>query len=112
MTISRHWRGIAKPEKADDYIHHLRSDTFLGLRRIEGFIKASILRRPIAEGTEFLIVTTWQSIEAIRKFSGESVNTAVVPPSVQAMMVEYDREVAHYEIVEEYVPCNGDYTNL
>jgi len=102
MIISRHWRGVAKLEEADNYIHHLRSDTFPKLARIDGFIKASILRRPIGEGTEFLIVTTWQSLEAIRKFAGESVNTAVVPLSVQAMMVEYDREVLHYEIVEEY----------
>jgi len=102
MTISRHWRGISKPEEADHYIHHLRNDTFPKLARIEGFIKASILRRPLGEGTEFLIVTTWQSIEAVRKFTGESAETAVVPPSVQAMMVEYDREVAHYEVVEEY----------
>ena len=102
MAISRHWKGVAKPEEADNYIHHLRNDTFPRLARIEGFIKASILRRPIGEGTQFLIVTTWQSIEAIRKFAGESTSMAVVPPSVRAMMVEYDIEVAHYEIVEEY----------
>ena len=102
MTISRHWRGVAKPEEADHYIHHLRNDTFPKLTGIEGFISASILRRSIREGTEFLIVTTWESLEAIRKFAGESASAAVVPLSVQAMMVEYDREVAHYEIVEEY----------
>ncbi|MGZ3538207.1 MAG: antibiotic biosynthesis monooxygenase family protein, partial [Thermodesulfobacteriota bacterium] len=66
----------------DHYIHHLRNETFPGLARIEGFIKASILKRPIGEGTEFLIVTTWQSIEAIRNFAGESATTAVVPPPV------------------------------
>jgi heme-degrading monooxygenase HmoA len=104
MTISRHWKGVAKPEEADHYIHHLRSDTFPKLASIEGFIKASILRRPLGQGTEFLIVTTWRSIEAIHKFAGESATTAVVPPSVRAMMVDYDREVAHYEIVEEYSP--------
>ncbi len=108
MTISRHWKGIAKLEEADHYIHHLRSDTFPELARIERFIKASILKRPVGEGTEFLIVTTWRSIEAIRKFAGESAGTAVVPPSVQAMMVEYDREVTHYEIVEEYSPSLGN----
>jgi heme-degrading monooxygenase HmoA len=102
MAISRHWRGVAKPEEADHYIHHLRNDTFPKLARIEGFIKASILRRAIGEGTQFLIVTTWESIEAIHKFAGESASIAVVPPSVRAMMVEYDREVTHYEIVEEY----------
>ena len=104
MTISRHWKGIAKPEEADHYIHHLQNDTFPKLARIEGFIKASILRRPFGQGTEFLIITTWQSVEAIRKFAGETADAAVVPPSVQAMMVEYDKEAAHYEVVEEYSP--------
>ncbi len=102
MMISRHWRGVAKPEEADNYIYHLRNDTFPKLARIGGFIKASILRKPTGEGTEFLVVTTWQSMEAIRQFAGKTVHTAVVPPEVQAMMVDYDREVAHYEIVEEY----------
>jgi len=102
MMISRHWRGIAKSEEADHYLHHLRNNIFPQLARIEGFIKASILRRSSSKGTEFLVVTTWRSIEAIRQFAGESVHTAVVPPEVQAMMVEYDREVAHYEIVEEH----------
>ncbi len=102
MTISRHWKGVAKPEEADNYIHHLRNDTFPKLAKIGGFIKASILRRSIPQGTEFLVVTTWQSLEAIRQFAGESVRIAVVPPEVQAMMVDYDRDVAHYEIVEEY----------
>ncbi len=102
MTISRHWKGVAKPEEADNYIRHLRSETFPALGKIEGFIGASILRRSIRQGTEFLIVTTWQSVEAIRRFAGESESTAVVPPSVRAMMVEYDGEATHYEIVEEY----------
>ena len=100
--ISRHWKGVAKPEEADHYIHHLRNDTFPKLARIGGFIRASILRRSVPEGTEFLVVTAWQSMEAIRQFAGESVHVAVVPPEVRAMMVDYDRVVAHYVIVEEY----------
>jgi heme-degrading monooxygenase HmoA len=104
MMISRHWKGVAKPGEADHYIHHLRNDTFPKLAKIDGFISASILRRSISERTEFLVVTTWQSIEAIRQFAGESAQTAVVPPEVQAMMLVYDREVVHYEIVEEYSP--------
>jgi len=101
MLISRHWKGVAKSEEADNYIHHLRNKTFPELARIDGFVRASILRRSTREGTEFLVVTTWQSFEAIRRFAGESVNTAVVPPEVQEMMLKYDREVTHYEIVEE-----------
>ena len=35
MTISRHWRGVAKPEEADRYILHLQNETFPKLVRIE-----------------------------------------------------------------------------
>jgi heme-degrading monooxygenase HmoA len=67
-------------------------------------VSASILRRPTATGIEFLIVTTWQSMEAIRQFAGAQAHIAVVPDIVQAMMVEYDREVVHYEIADIYQP--------
>jgi heme-degrading monooxygenase HmoA len=100
--ISRNWRGTARPEEADNYIAHLRQDTFPKLTELEGFISASILRRPTAQGVEFLIVTLWQSIEAVRRFAGDEAEVAVVPAVVQAMMVDYDREVTHYEVVDAY----------
>jgi heme-degrading monooxygenase HmoA len=99
--ISRHWRGLAKTDEAENYIRHLHNETFPKLATIAGFRDASILRRVTTRGIEFLIVTTWQSEEAIREFAGESMLVAVVPGVVQAMMIEYDREVAQYEIVED-----------
>ena len=98
--ISRQWRGIAKRSEADRYISHLRAETFPQLAGIPGFINASILRREAAEGIEFQIVTTWESIEAIRRFAGENAQRAVVPEEVEKMMVSYDRAVDHYEVVE------------
>jgi len=98
--ISRQWRGLAKPSHADKYIEHLRHDTFPKLQRIAGFISGSILRRNIPNGVEFLIVTIWESIDAIKQFAGTDVETAIVPLSVQEMMIDYDNRVRHYEIVQ------------
>jgi heme-degrading monooxygenase HmoA len=103
-VIARHWKGIARSEEAENYIRHLQEETFPKLSEIDGFVYASILKRETEQGTEFLIVTHWQTMDAIREFAGETTHIAVVPPVVQEMMVEYDQEVAHYEIVEEYVP--------
>ena len=97
--ISRHWRGLSKPEHAEAYVEHLQAGTFPAIRQIPGFVSAAILRRRTDEGVEFLIVTQWSSIEAIRKFAGADAETAVVPPKVQDMMVEYDRLVRHYEVL-------------
>jgi len=38
-------------------------------------------------------------LEAIQVFSGADIEAAVVPPVAQAMMVEFDRRAAHYEVV-------------
>jgi heme-degrading monooxygenase HmoA len=97
--ISRQWRGLARAERADDYVAHLRHETFPQLARIRGFVDATILRRPLERGVEFLIVTRWRSLDAIRQFAGAEAEVAVVPDEVQRMMLDYDRRVAHYEEV-------------
>ena len=97
--ISRQWRGVAKAASADAYVEHLRTETFPAIRRLPGFRDATILRRPVPEGVEFLIVTEWESLGAIRAFAGDNVELAVVPEKVQAMMLDYDRVVRHYEVL-------------
>lgn len=96
--ISRHWRGIAKAGLANDYVQHLHSETLPQLSRIPGFVGGSILRRKVRRGIEFLVVTNWNSIEAIERFSGGDTEEAVVPEKVREMMVDYDRTVRHYEV--------------
>jgi heme-degrading monooxygenase HmoA len=97
--IARHWRGYARADRASDYEAHLREATFPALTRIEGFVDASILKRPAGNGVEFLIITRWHSMDAIRQFAGADVDAAVVPAEVGEMMIDYDRRVAHYEVV-------------
>jgi heme-degrading monooxygenase HmoA len=97
--ISRQWCGVARHEHADSYVAHLRTETFPELTSLPGFVDASILRREVADGVEFLIVTRWESLRAIEQFSGRDVARAVVPDVVQDMMVRFDRIVRHYEVV-------------
>jgi len=94
-VISRQWRGLCKPEHAQAYVEHLQGETFPAIRKISGFLSASILRRQTYEGIEFLVVTQWESIESIHGFAGAEV----VPAKVQKMMIEYDHVVRHFEIV-------------
>ena len=96
--ITRHRTGVAKRDKADDYIDHLKNETFKRLGAINGFIDATILRRELPEGVEFLIITKWRSLEAIRQFAGENYESAVVPKSAQEMMIRFDTVVKHYEV--------------
>jgi heme-degrading monooxygenase HmoA len=97
--IERHWKGVAKRERAQDYISHLQTETFQQIAPIPGFISAKILERDIQEGVEFLIITQWQDIDAIKRFTGSSIEIAVVPELVQDIMLTYDKVVRHYKIV-------------
>ncbi len=97
--ISRHWTGVVKREEADRYVVHLKSDTFPKLTSLSGFVRATILRREIANGVEFQVVTVWKSLSAIQEFAGVDAEAAVVPPAAQAMMVEFDLRARHYEVI-------------
>lgn len=98
--ISRQWRGVAKPDCSQAYEDHLRRETFPAIGKLPGFLGASILRRKLPEGVEYLVVTEWVDLEAIRQFAGENVERAVVPPAVREMMLEYDQVARHYEVIE------------
>jgi len=96
--IARHWRGIARATAADAYIEHLRVETFPALAQLPGFLNASILRRDVPLGVEFLIVSYWESLERISAFAGPDLEAAVVSAVVQGMMVEFDTRARHYEV--------------
>ncbi len=96
--ILRLWKGTTKPGDADRYLRHLADETFPQLNRLPGFKRAGALRRGVADGVEFLVVSEWDSLTAIRGFAGEDVEAAVVPEAVRAMMIRYDRRAVHYEL--------------
>ncbi|MEP6735775.1 MAG: hypothetical protein ABJA70_09670 [Chryseolinea sp.] len=55
------------------------------------------MSREVTRGIEFLIITDWHDIEAIKQFAGDAYDIAVVPEQVQAMMIDYNW-VRHYAV--------------
>ncbi len=102
--ISRHWKGIARPGQAEWYVDHLRRDIFPKLAALPGFVRATIPRREVADGTEFQGVTAWQSPSAVPTFGGKDPGVAAVPAVVQAMMAPCERDVVHYELADTRGP--------
>jgi heme-degrading monooxygenase HmoA len=98
--ISRLWGAIARSEYADAYIEHLQQETFPALRRLSGFKRATILNRPCDLGVEFLIVTVWESEQAIVAFAGADAQAAVVPEKVRRLMVQFDDRARHFNTIE------------
>ena len=99
--IVRAWRGRALLSKPDEYPTHFRDNVLPELRDVPGFLGASLLRLDHTGHIEFLVLTRWISIDAIKAFAGADVTKAVVEPGAVAALADYDHMVSHYELVEE-----------
>ena len=97
--IARLWRGIAGTQAdAAAYHHHVTKSVLPSLTTMPGHRGAKVLRREDGGRIEFLVITLWESMDAIRKFAGDEPECAVVEPEARAVLVEYDDFVHHYEI--------------
>jgi hypothetical protein len=96
--ISRHWIGIVKKDRVADYLNHLDKTVLPNLLKTEGVENAYYLKRVVKEGMEFLIVTEWDTVEAVIKFAGKDYEQAVIDPYAKSLMVTYDKKVRHYTI--------------
>ena len=98
--IARVWRGAVRPEDADAYGAYINETGFAGYAATPGNRGAWLLRRDEATRTEFVTVTLWESLEAIRGFAGDDVEAAVYYPEDDRYLIERDLTVKHYEVVE------------
>ena len=97
--IARTWRGEAAPDKADAYYRHVTGTVFPEVARLPGHRGGYVLRREAGGAVEFLVVTLWDSMDAVRAFAGADPEIAVVEPAARAVLSSYDERVRHYEVV-------------
>lgn len=97
--IARLWHGITLASKADEYIAYLNQTGLMDYRSTDGNLGVQVLRRVEGEQAHFLIVTFWESVEAIKKFAGEDYEKARYYPEDQYFLLEFEEKVVHYEVV-------------
>ena len=97
--IGRVWHGWTEPENADAYERLLRAAILPGIHRVTGYNGAYLLRRPAGNEVEFVTITLWDSIEAVRAFAGPEGGTAVVPPEARKLLARFDDGSLHCDAV-------------
>jgi heme-degrading monooxygenase HmoA len=53
----------------------------------------------LEERTEFITLSLWSSMEAVRSFAGEDAERAVFYPEDDRYLIERETTVTHYEVV-------------
>lgn len=99
--IIREWRGRASASNIEAYPKHFRTSVLPELRLLPGFRGAYLSRRDLGAQVEFLVLTRWESLDAIRAFAGDEPGRAVVEPGAVAALIEFDPFVTHYDVIEE-----------
>ncbi|MEZ0234606.1 MAG: antibiotic biosynthesis monooxygenase [Actinomycetota bacterium] len=99
-VIARTWRGWTRADDADAYVEYLQRTGIPEYRATEGNRAAYILRRNVGERTEFVTLTLWESLDAVRGFAGDDVERAVFYPEDGRFLVERETTVAHFEVIE------------
>jgi heme-degrading monooxygenase HmoA len=97
-VIARVWRGRTPPENADAYQELLATTILPGIDRVQGFRGAELFRRDLGGEVEFMTVTRFDSVDAVREFAGEDYERAVVSEEAHRLLSSYDERVAIYEL--------------
>ena len=100
--IARIWHGWTSPENAGPYEQLLQSEILPGIHhRVPGFRGAYLLRDDRGDEVEFVTVTLFDSLDAVREFAGEDYEVAVVPSEGRRLLSRFDERSRHYETLIE-----------
>jgi heme-degrading monooxygenase HmoA len=97
--IARIWRGATTSESADAYLAYLQRTGLAAYRATPGNRAALAFRRNVDGRAEFLLVTLWESHEAIASFAGSDQERAVFYPEDDRFLIERGERVDHFDVV-------------
>ncbi len=99
--IGRLWHGWTTRANAGAYEALLRSEVLPGIHRVPGYKGACLFRRDLGAEVEFVTLTLFESMDAVRAFAGDDFEKAVVPPKAKQLLARFDGRSVHYETLLE-----------
>ena len=97
--IARVWRGWTEHGNADGYEQVFSKVVLPELEAVAGLSDAYLFRRQLADEVEFVALTIFESLSAVRDFAGEDYETAVISNEAKQVLKRFEERAAHYEIV-------------
>lgn len=98
-VVARMWHGRVLTTKADEYYPYLKEAGIDKIKAIEGNLGAQVMRRNNGKETEFVVISYWESTDAIKKFAGEDFEKTHFLPKDPQYLLELEPKVKHFEVV-------------
>jgi len=97
--IARFWRGVTPKSKADEYFAYLQETGLKEYRATKGNRGVYVFRQIENDRAVFLLLSLWDSYEAIKGFAGQNYERAVYYPEDRKFLLELEPNVTHYEVL-------------
>ncbi len=98
--IARVWRGRTPAAKADAYYEILQQTGLKEYQATAGNQGVRVLRRMDGDEAEFVLISFWESEEAIRRFAGDDIERAFYYPEDDDFLLTFEPTVIHYEVLD------------
>lgn len=101
--IARIWQGRTRPGMGESYYEYLEKTGLKEYRATAGFRGVLVLRRQDGEASEYVLITLWDSMDAVRGFAGADPGRAVYYPEDDRYFPEEERgpHVKHFEVLAQ-----------
>jgi heme-degrading monooxygenase HmoA len=96
--IARLWHGKTPVSRSDAYLAFLVRTGIPDYKKTPGNRGAQILMRREGEVAHFLLISMWESMEAIRGFAGPEPERAKYYAEDPEYLLEMEPNVVHYEV--------------
>ena len=99
--IVRMWHGMVEASKADEYAEFMKERAVPDYSSVDGLKKLLFLKDVKSDVAHFLLVTHWDSMEAVKKFAGENPEKAKYYPEDDDYLLEKEETSALYQVFYE-----------
>lgn len=106
--IARSWRCRVSQAGAGAAAAHIARTGIAESRLVTGYLGSQLLRRDAGPAVcELVLVTYWESLDAVRQFAGRDISRAVLYPGDADYGIQADGTVTHSEVVCGDQPGTG-----
>jgi heme-degrading monooxygenase HmoA len=97
-AVARVWQGKVSIANGDAYEKYVKENGVPKMTSSPGNLGIQILKRPTSEAVEFVIISYWESRDAIKKVVGDDIEKAYSLPRDSEFLLEPVTTVRHYQI--------------
>ncbi len=97
--IARAWHGATPATQSEAYTAYLVQTGVKDCLATPGNRGVQVLRRVSGDRAEFVFISFWESLEAIRAFAGRDIERARYYPEDRHYLLTLEPTVTHYDLV-------------